>query len=169
MVGRLVEQQHVGHGDERLRQRDALLGAAGQLADRARAVEVQLRQRGLDALLPVPGVERLDARLQGIEIVARRMRLVALAQLARFGDALADRVEHRGAGREQRLLRHVADAQALRLLQQAVVELLEPGDDLEQRRLAGAVAADQADPLARFERQRGAVEQGDVAVREMRG
>src|SRR5205823_3767408 len=63
--------------------------------------------------------------------------------------------------------RHVSDAQSLRLLKEAVVELLEPGDDLEERRLAGAVAADQADPLAGFERQRRAVEQGDVAEGEV--
>ena len=48
----------------------------------------------VDALLPVPAVERLDARLQRVEVVARRVRLVALAQRARFGHALADRVEH---------------------------------------------------------------------------
>ena len=94
MVGRLVEQQHVGHGDQRLRQRDALLRAARELADRARAVEVQLRQRRLDALLPVPGVERLDPRLQRVEVDALGVRLVALAHDARLGDALADRVEH---------------------------------------------------------------------------
>ena len=64
VVGRLVEEQHVGNGDEGARQRDALLRAARQLGDRARAVEVEVRQRRLDALLPVPGVERLDPRLQ---------------------------------------------------------------------------------------------------------
>ena len=168
VVGRLVEEQHVGHGDERARQRDALLGPARELGDRSRAVEVEMRQRRLDPLLPVPGIERLDPRLQGVEVGAFGMRLVGIADDARFGDALADGVEDRAGVVELGLLRHVADAQALGLLQQAVVELLEPGDHLQQRRLAGAVAADQADPLARLERQRGAVEQGDVAVGEVR-
>jgi hypothetical protein len=128
---------------------------------------VEVRQRRLDALLPVPGVERFDSRLQGIEVDALRMGLVGVADDARLGDALADRVEHDAGIVEQRLLRHVADPQALRLLQEAVVELLQAGDDLEQRRLAGAVAADQADALARLERQRRAVEQGDVAEGEV--
>ena len=167
VVGRLVEQQHVGDGDERARERDALLGAARELGDRARAVEMEVRQRRLDALLPVPGVERLDPRLQRIEVGAFGVRLVGVAHDARLGDAFADGVEHGAGVVEQRLLRHVADAQALRLLQQAVVELLEPGDDLEQRRLAGAVAADQADALAGLERERRAVEQGDVAEGEV--
>src|SRR6185295_8839932 len=86
----------------------------------------------------------------------------------RLGDALADGVEH-GAGEiELRLLRDVADAHALHRLQHAVVEVLDSGDDLQQRRLAGAVAADQADALAGVERERSAVEQRDVAEREMR-
>ena len=134
---------------------------------RARAVEVELRQGRLDALLPVPGVERLDAGLQRVEVDAFGMLLVALAHVARLGDAFADRVEHARRRVEHRLLRHVADAQALGQLQQAVVELLEAGDDLQQRRLAGAVAADEAEPLAGLERERRAVEQRDVAVREM--
>ena len=54
----------------------------------ALAVEVQLRQRRLDPLLPVPGVERLDPGLQGVEVVAGGVRLVALAHHARLGDAL---------------------------------------------------------------------------------
>ena len=111
MVGRLVEQQHVGHGDQRLRERDALLHAARQLADEPRAVEMQPVERGVDALLPVPGVERLDARLQRVEVGAFLMRLVGGAQPARLGDALADDVEHARLGVEARLLRHVADGQ----------------------------------------------------------
>ncbi len=164
VVGGLVEQQHLGHGHQRLRQRDALLHAAGQAADVARAVQVQLRQRGVDALLPGPGVQRLDARLQRVEVVARRMRLVARAQRLGLGHAFADDVEDAVRRLEQRLLRHVADAQALRHLQQSVVELLQAGQHLQQRGLAGAVAADQAKPLAGLERERRAVEQCDMAV-----
>jgi hypothetical protein len=44
VVGGLVEQQHVGRGHQRLRQRHALLHAARQLADRG-AVQVQRCQR----------------------------------------------------------------------------------------------------------------------------
>jgi hypothetical protein len=88
----------------------------------------------------------------------------ARAQIARLGHAFGDGVEHAARGLEERLLRHIAHAQALCLLQQPVVELFLPGQHLEQAGLAGAVAADQAQPLAGFERQRRAVEQRDMAI-----
>ena len=66
------------------------------------------------------------------------------------------------------VLRNVADAQALRHLQQPVVEPFKPGDDLQQRRLAGAVATNQPETLARFERQRSVIEQRDMAIGELR-
>ena len=43
-----------------------------------------------------------------------------------------------------------------------------PGDDFQQRGLAGAVAADQADALAGFKRKFRVIEQRDVAERELR-
>ena len=133
MVGRLVQQQHVGHRDQRLRQRDALLHAAGEFADAARAVEVQLVERGVHALLPGPGVQRLDARLQRVQVDAGGVLLVLLPHRLRFRDALADDVEDHHCRIEDRLLRHVADAQPLRELQQAVVGAFQAGDDLQQR------------------------------------
>ncbi len=164
VVGGFVEQQHLGHGHQRLRQGDTLLHAAGQAADVARAVQMQLRQRGVHTLLPVPGIEGLDARLQRIQIVVRRMQLVARAQRTSFSHAFADDVEDAVRRLEQRFLRHVADAQALRHLQQPVVELLLPGQHLQQRGLARAIAADQAQALAGLERKRRAVEQRDMSV-----
>jgi hypothetical protein len=92
---------------------------------------------------------------------------VGLAHVARLGHALAHRVEHAVAGFEHRLLRHVADAQALGHLQQAVVELLQPGHHLQQAGLAGAVAADQPQAFTGFQRQAGGIEQGDMAVGEV--
>ena len=78
--------------------------------------EMQSRQRRLDALLRVPRVERLDPRLQLVEVDPFGMRLVGVAQRARLGDTFADRIEHDAGAVELRLLRDVADAQALRLL-----------------------------------------------------
>jgi hypothetical protein len=94
VVGGLVEQQHVGHGHQRLGQGHALLHAARQLADVAAAVQVQLGQGGVHPLLPVPGVQRLDAGLQRVQVDAVGMVFIGLAHRARLGHALAHRVEH---------------------------------------------------------------------------
>ena len=69
---------------------------------------------------------------------------------------------------ERRLLRHVADADARLHPDLAVVE--PPARAGRQRRqqggLAGAVAADQRDALARIEQKIGVIEQRHVAVGE---
>ena len=57
-------------------------------------------------------------------------------------------LEDRAARVGQAVLRQVADGQARRLDDGAGVRLLEPGQHLEQRGLAGAVRAAQADPVA---------------------
>ena len=165
VVGGLVEQQHVGHGHQRLRQRDALLHAAGQAADVARcrpgaAAPAWCPRAAPSSRRPAPrcaSAARRGRRRGHAPRSAARTRLG-------LGHAFADDVEHAVRRLEQRLLRHVADAQALRHLQQPVVELLQPGQHLQQRGLAGAVAADQAEALAGLERERRAVEQRDMAV-----
>ena len=64
------------------------------------------------------------------------------------------------------LLRQVADRQRSgRTLDRALVRLIEPGRETEQRRLAGAVRADEAEPRARAERQVDAIENGVGAER----
>ena len=50
-------------------------------------------------------------------------------------------------------------------LDRALVRLVEPGGEAEQRRLAGPVRADEAEPRARAERQVDAVENGVGAER----
>ena len=85
----------------------------------------------------------------------------------RLGHAFTDGFEHAVTGLEHRFLRHVADAHALRHLQQAVVELFEAGDDLQHRRLAGAVAADQPEAFAGFKREGSTIEQGHMAIGEV--
>ena len=167
MVGGLVEQQHVGPRRQGLRQRHALDGAAGQLAERGRAVQLQVVERLVHALLPGPAAERLQAGLHRVEVVAGRVALVARAQLLHLRQRFAHRVEHAGRRVERGLLRHVEAPQPLLHLQQPVVERFEPGEDLQQRRLAGAVAADQRHALAGVERQGRAIEQRHVPVRKV--
>jgi hypothetical protein len=60
------------------------------------------------------------------------------------------------------LLRHEGNAQVLLHVHGAVVWFLQTPQDLEQRRFARAIAADQADTLGRFQGEVGFVEEGDV-------
>ena len=69
--------------------------------------------------------------------------------------------------RERGLLRHEHDTQAVLLSQLAVVQKNGAGEDAEKRRLAGAIAADEPDALALFQRERRAVEERQVAVGEL--
>ncbi len=66
----------------------------------------------------------------------------------------------------RRLLRDPRDADVRREPELAVVEVDPAGEHAEQRRLAGAVAADQPDALARIELERHVVQQRAVAEGE---
>jgi hypothetical protein len=68
----------------------------------------------------------------------------------------------RGGG----LLLHQRDRQAVAPAQLAVVQRRVAGDDREERGLAGAVAADEAEALAALQGERRAVEERQLAVRE---
>ena len=167
MVGRLVEQQHVRAPHQRLGQRHALLRAARKRADHG------ARRPGAGAAVSprraAPSSSRpgLDLRL-----AARRGRRgragVLVDQRDHVGDACAGGREDGGLRIEHRLLRDIGDAQALLQLQGAVVGLLQAGQDLEQRGLARAVAPDQADALARLEREIRVIQQGHMAEGQLR-
>ncbi len=83
------------------------------------------------------------------------------------GESGGHRLEDRLCGIERRFLRHEGDRQAGLPHDLAVVERELARDAAQQRGLAGAVAPDQADPLARVDRQLGAVEQRNVPVGEV--
>ena len=118
------------------------------------------RERGALSLAARCG-RGIELRVE-LEAMQERFELV----LGTSARARAGSLQRR-SGRQHRLLRHQRDAQACLRSQLAVVERHVARDDAEQRGLAGAVAADQADALARFHRERGAVEQRQVAVGEL--
>ncbi len=161
MVGRFVEQQHVGCADQRAGQRHAFLHAARQGAQNAIPIEVEAVQRGLDPVAQAPGVggvepglDHVHALHQGLVVAAAELRgqLFVFGQQSRqLAHAGRDRIEHRHLGCEFRLLFDIGDLQPLLHDQQAVVQLRQPGQNFQQRRFAAAVAADQADALARFQ------------------
>ncbi len=121
VVGRLVEQKHVGRGHQRLRQGDALLGAAREGADAGLWVQVQALQRLFHALLPVPGVVGLDLRLQSVEVQVFSAAQVLVADGNHMRQAVRGRVKDRGLGVQIGFLRHIGNAHALLQVQRAVV------------------------------------------------
>ena len=137
---RLVHQQDVGVLGERPGQRDPLAHAARQLV-RALVGEAVEVDRARAAPRPVPGA-RPSAR--------RR----AASAARRSGD---------GQPREQRrLLEHQRRA-ARRRRRVPAGRLVEPGDEVEERRLAAARGADQAHELARRDVEVDVVEGGRPA------
>ncbi|MPN62116.1 hypothetical protein SDC9_209863 [bioreactor metagenome] len=100
---------------------------------------------------------------------AVRHRVVLGEQRRGFTHAGNHRLEHRMRRVERRFLRHVADADAGLHPDLAVIEPAlagTGGERRQQRRLAGAVAADQGHPLAGVELEFGVIEQRHVTVGE---
>ena len=136
MVGGLVEQQHVGLGHQGAGERRAARLAARQLGGIFGAVELHLGQKRGDPV--VAGAERI-------------------------GQACRDIVGDAGMAGEIRLLRQGRHGGAgLGEARAAIGDRL-ARQDLQQGRFAGAVAADQAQPLAGRDAELDAVEDGLVA------
>ena len=138
MVGRLVEQQDVGLRREHARERGAARFAAGEPCGIFLAGQPEL-----------------------LEQIARAVRLVARRKA---GFHIGERG---GKAGEVRLLREVAHRRARLREARAAVGLDEPRRDLEQGRLARAVAPDQAHALALADRELGAFEQRRAAEGEV--
>ena len=143
--GRLVEQQDRRILQERARDGDALALAAGQfhaaVADHGR----QPFRQGLD------------------EIAARRDRRAQHLVVGRLRPAVADVLQDR-AMKQRNVLRHHGDRCAQAFLRDprdilavdhdaALLHIVEPLQQREQRRFAAAGLADQADALAGLEPQ----------------
>ena len=177
VVGGLVEQQQVGLLQQELAQCDATPLSTGEVVDeclrrraaqgvhrlvelgvdvpRADGVEVVLQLAGLGAQGVVVGVGLGHLGVGGLQ--ARHLGLD-------LGHRLLDVLEHRGALRERRLLLEHADARVGVAHEVAVVGVVEPGHQLQQRRLAHAVGTDDADLRPVQERERHVVEDDLVAV-----
>ena len=119
MIGRLVEQQDVG----RRRQHAGERGAARLAARQRRRVFVA-------------------AQAELLQQIARRVAIVV------GPETRLDVIGRGGEAGKIRLLRQVADGRVGLEEDGAAVGLDQPGGDLEQRRFARAVAADEAHALA---------------------
>ena len=167
--GRLVEQKQLRPDRERAGELDPLAHAERQFADRP--VGDALRAR-------IPRSARPPARRAAAPRAPREASASALARKPpRAKRMRADpHVVARRHGREQRdVLEGARDAERGDLVprharkrpavepDRAGVRLVEAGDAVEQRRLAGAVRADQAADRAGRDREADVVERGDAA------
>ncbi len=126
MVGRLVEEENIRRRGQNPRQRRAPRLAAGQLAGLFAASQPELFQH----------------RARGVIAVARPQSGLDIS-------------ERRGEAGEIGLLGQIAHQRSRLHENRAAVGLDEACRHLQQRRLAGTVAPDQADPLAGADRQFG--------------
>ena len=157
--GRLVHDEHLGVERDRLGDLDDLL--VGDRQAERRAVGVDPHAEAAEQL------ERLGAHELAVDAAERAGRLAA------HEDVLGDRQ----VGEERRLLVDDGDAGGLRLRragevdglaveqQIARVAAVEARDDLDERRLAGAVLADQGVDRAALEREASGAEGDDGAER----
>ena len=160
VVGRLVEQQDRGLLDQQAGQRDAALLAAGQVLDRpVRRRAAQRLHRDLELVVERPAVDRVDLALEFAHLLHQRVEVGIVLGIAHLGRDGVEAIDHVGdfartvldvlehvLGRvELRLLRQIADRDVLARPGLALIFLVDAGHDLHQRRLAGAVRADDAD------------------------
>jgi len=178
VVCRLVEQDVVGTADEDLRQRDAHLPAAGEGAALFLAVarcEAEAIKHAADALVDAVAVEALELFEQpslffdeGIEVSAAPLdlagdlvdRVVDRLRLREGGPHL---VGEGAVGPEASLLAQIAERATATDTAGTQIGLFVAGEQLEQRRFAGTVGADEAGSLAVADDERDAVEHIDGA------
>jgi hypothetical protein len=173
MVGRLVEQQRLGAGEQNPGQLNPAPLAAGQRAQRLAEHPIRQAEAGRDlrrlglGRVPTPGQE---LRLQpGVAPhgpimdfrVGTGHRALGRTQ---FGHDLVQPAggQHPVPGQQvqiagARILRQVADGSGPR--HPPADRLTLPGQHPGQRRLAGAIAADQTDPIGGRDPERGRPEQ----------
>ena len=137
MVRRLVEEQDVGLGRQRAGDRGAADLAAGEALRVLLAGEAQFAQQ-----------------------------IGAAVRIIRRAEAGLNVIQNGCMGREVRLLREIADRGAGLHPALALVRLDHAGGDLEERRLARAVAPDERHALALGDGEFGIFENGPAAEGE---
>ena len=177
VVGGLVEEQQVGLLEQQLAQRDPAALTTGEVVDeRVRRRAAQRVHRLVEPAVEVPRVGVVEVGLQVAHLGEQRVvvgvgvghllgdRVVAVELALDLADGLLDVLQDGLALGQRRLLLEHADGGAGVEDRVAVVGVVEPRHDLEQRRLAGAVGADDADLGAVQEREGHVVEDDLVAV-----
>ncbi len=176
MVGRLVHEQHVRTREQQPGQRDPHAPATRELHCRPVAVSIREAEAGehaahlgLDRVAAAPLELLLElgmAMHDLLELGFVELQLVDLtlerAQLLLDGVQVGHRAQHlvveRALGGEIGILGQITAHGAPAERHAARVRRFEPGQEAKQRRLAGAVGANQRYPLTRLQPQAGAVE-----------
>ena len=136
----LVEQEHVGVEVRRDREAEPHVHPRRVRAHRPvdRLLELGERDDLVEALADLRALQPVDRAVQEDVLAAGEVGVEAGAELEQRADPAAD-----------------GDA--------ALGRLDDPGDQAQQRRLAGAVPADEPDRLARLDRERDVAQRQDVA------
>lgn len=161
VVGRLVKEEQVRLGEQDARQRHAHPPAAREVGAGAKlrlGVETQPLQDRRGAALGRPGVDIGQTMLDLGDPVRIGGGLGLLHQRGAFGIGGQHRVEKRSRGGGH-LLRHAADARAGGQGDLAPFQRELAPDQPEERGLAGAVTADEADLVAGGNRSGGALKE----------
>ena len=168
IVRRLVEKEDVEARQQYRCERDSRHLPSGQADGRTARVdaEPEVGAHRPGARLEVVRAERHHAverdRVAVVRLIAASERLRRLLELllrCRHSGAAGENGEDRLARLEQPLLVEVPDGQALRSPRhRAGIRPLEPGDEPEQRRLARAVRAHEADAGLRADGERDLIE-----------
>jgi hypothetical protein len=176
MIGRFVEQKHVGVGHERTREQDAAAPSARQRVDDGICRQIEARQHELDALFDSPAVALFEIVLKAAELVQQRRRafvceldrrsVITRDQVAQLAEAVGDHIEDRTSRGEWNVLFERRDAQTRRRPHQAGVRRLLTAHDPKQRGFPRAVASDDRNPFARLDLQGRLIEQRQVSEGE---
>ncbi|MCY1537888.1 hypothetical protein D9M68_734000 [compost metagenome] len=86
----------------------------------------------LHPLFPIPGIQRLDAVLQCVEVESLCPAQIQIPRRPRVRQAHAGRLKHSGLQIKNGLLRNIGNAQAGLHLQCSVIGLLQGSKNLEQ-------------------------------------
>ncbi len=180
VVGGFVEQEEIGPFKEQFAERNPHLPAAGELFGgpppivflKPEAIEHHAHLR-LDVVAIAGGeliLEAVEPFGDGVVLRARRIefghrnreRLHLLLHGLHVVEHTHAFGKHAAAAQGQTVLRQVPDGHALGELDGAVVEGFHAAEDLQQRRFAGAVPADEAGTLLRRDQP------GDIFKKQFR-
>ncbi len=175
MVGRFVQQQHVRLGRQCTGQCHAFFPATGQFADQGVGLQVQVGEGGGDQRIKLPAITCFQCVLQRFHACQRGFMIgIRLGQLLgnlmvfaeqgfQFAQSAGNRVKNGVVRVEFRLLCHVGHAHIALDVDAPVVQRDGARNALEQGRLAGTIAANQANHFARLQREIDIIQQSVMA------